>query len=86
MEVMEVWVNAGDIFDVSRKADVYGPGRSYHIFAGKDGSRGLGMSSLKSEHAVFDYSTLNESEMKVLDEWHSFFSCVASPVQCEEVG
>jgi hypothetical protein len=65
---------------VSRKVDVYGPGRSYHIFAGKDGSRGLGMSSLKAEHAVFDYSTLSESEMKVLDEWHSFFSCVPTPV------
>ncbi|KAF6755101.1 cytochrome b5-like heme/steroid binding domain-containing protein [Ephemerocybe angulata] len=64
----------GDIFDVTKKSDVYGPGRSYHIFAGKDGSRGLGMSSLKTEHAVSDYTTLTESEMKVLDEWHSFFS------------
>lgn len=67
---------SGDIFDVTRKAEVYGPGRSYHIFAGKDGSRGLGMSSLKAEHAVSDYSTLTDSEMKVLDEWHTFFSCV----------
>ncbi|KAF9465415.1 cytochrome b5-like heme/steroid binding domain-containing protein [Collybia nuda] len=64
----------GTIFDVTHKADVYGPGRSYSIFAGKDGSKGLGMSSLKPEHAVADYSDLNESDMKVLNDWHSFFS------------
>ncbi|KAG5643306.1 hypothetical protein DXG03_001190 [Asterophora parasitica] len=64
----------GTIFDVSPKADVYGPGRSYSIFAGKDGSKGLGMSSLKPEHAVADYSGLDEKDRKVLDDWHSFFS------------
>ncbi|KIJ68074.1 hypothetical protein HYDPIDRAFT_107705, partial [Hydnomerulius pinastri MD-312] len=64
----------GDVFDVTRKKDVYGKGGSYNLFAGKDGSRGLGKSSLKPEDAVPDYSTLPENEMKVLDDWHSFFS------------
>ncbi|KAF8173953.1 cytochrome b5-like heme/steroid binding domain-containing protein [Mycena galopus ATCC 62051] len=64
----------GTVFDVSAKADVYGPGRSYNIFAGKDGSKGLGMSSLKEEHAVPDYSDLEESDRKVLDDWHGFFT------------
>lgn len=64
----------GTVFDVTHKKDVYGPGKSYHIFAGKDGSRGLGMSSLNAEDAVPDYSALPENEMKVLDDWHSFFS------------
>jgi hypothetical protein len=62
------------VFDVSNKAEVYGPGKSYSIFAGKDGSRGLGLSSLKAEDAVADYSTLDEKERKVLDDWHAFFS------------
>ena len=66
----------GDVFDVTRKRDVYGKGGSYNIFAGKDGSMGLGKSSLKLEDAVPDYSTLPENEMKVLDDWHSFFSYV----------
>lgn len=35
------------------------------------------MSSLKPEDAVSDYSTLDEKDMKVLDDWHSFFSCVS---------
>jgi hypothetical protein len=67
----------GDVFDVTRKRDVYGKGASYNIFAGKDGSRGLGKSSLKVEDAVSDYSTLPDNEMKVLDDWHSFFTYVA---------
>ncbi|KZT18020.1 progesterone binding protein [Neolentinus lepideus HHB14362 ss-1] len=64
----------GTIFDVTPKKDVYGPGRSYHIFAGKDGSKGLGMSSLKEEDAVPDWSTLPENELKVLNDWHGFFA------------
>jgi len=64
----------GTVFDVSHKADVYGPGKSYNIFAGKDGSKGLGKSSLKPEDAVPDYSDLPEADMKVLNDWHAFFS------------
>ena len=61
---------------MSKKIDVYGKGGSYNLFAGKDASKALGMSSLKPEDAVSDYSTLPENERKVLDEWYSFFKCV----------
>jgi hypothetical protein len=64
----------GTVFDVTAKKDMYGPGKSYNIFAGKDGSKGLGMSSLKVEDAVPDYTDLSEGDRKTLDEWHSFFS------------
>ncbi|KAJ8597441.1 progesterone binding protein [Rhizopogon salebrosus TDB-379] len=63
----------GIVFDVTRKRDVYGPGKGYNIFAGKDGSKGLGKSSLSLEDAVPDYSDLPENERKVLDDWFSFF-------------
>lgn len=66
----------GTVFDVTRKRDTYGPGGSYAVFAGKDGSRGLGLSSLKPEDAVPDWSTLEEKDRKVLDDWHVFFTCV----------
>ena len=66
----------GTVFDVSHKADVYGPGKSYNVFAGKDGSKGLGLSSLNAEDAVADYSDLEVKEMGVLNDWHSFFSYV----------
>lgn len=64
----------GIVFDVSSKRDVYGPGGSYHVFAGKDGSKGLGLSSLKVEDAIPDYSSLKPTELKVLDDWVSFFT------------
>ncbi|KDQ15152.1 hypothetical protein BOTBODRAFT_109330 [Botryobasidium botryosum FD-172 SS1] len=63
----------GTVFDVSSKRDVYGPGGSYAVFSGKDASRGLGMSSLKAEDAVADWSTLDAAQRKVLDDWHAFF-------------
>lgn len=69
----------GTIFDVSKKVDVYGKGKSYNLFAGKDASKALGMSSLKPEDAVSDYSTLPENERKVVEEWYSFFECVLRP-------
>lgn len=34
----------GTVFDVSAKRGMYGPGAGYNVFAGKDGSVGLGES------------------------------------------
>ncbi|KAG9123264.1 hypothetical protein FRC07_015171 [Ceratobasidium sp. 392] len=56
------------------KRDVYGPGGSYSVFAGKDGSKGLGLSSLKLEDAVPDWSTLEVKERGVLNDWYAFYS------------
>lgn len=47
------------------------------VFAGKDASRALGMSSLKAEDAVSDYSTLTEAELIVLDDWLKYFTKVS---------
>ncbi|KIJ50391.1 hypothetical protein M422DRAFT_159829 [Sphaerobolus stellatus SS14] len=64
----------GTVFDVSHKRDTYGPGRSYHAFTGKDASVALGKSTLKDEDLSADYSTLDEAQLKVLNEWYSFFT------------
>jgi predicted heme/steroid binding protein len=68
--------DTGTVFDVTRKRETYGPGGSYAILAGKDGSRALGLSSLKPEDAVPDWSTLEEKDRKTLNDWHTFFTCV----------
>lgn len=63
----------GVVFDVSAKREMYGPGKSYNVFAGKDASCALGRSSLKKEDAHADYSQLNSEELKVLNDWDLFF-------------
>ncbi|KAG0339248.1 hypothetical protein BG000_002558 [Podila horticola] len=63
----------GTVFDVSTKRAMYGPGAGYSCFAGKDASKALGKSSLKIEECVADYSELTEKELKVLNDWYSFF-------------
>lgn len=42
---------SGTVFDVTPNKATYGPGGAYHVFAGKDGSKGLGVGSTKSEGA-----------------------------------
>ncbi|KAF2866324.1 cytochrome b5-like heme/steroid binding domain-containing protein [Massariosphaeria phaeospora] len=63
----------GDVFDVSGK-DTYAPGKQYNVFAGKEPNRALGLSSLKPEDCIADYSGLSEKEVGVLNDWHTFFS------------
>lgn len=73
---------------MSSRGEMYGPGKGYNVFAGKDGSRGLGecvwlerssrlscagMSSLDPRDAVADYSALSEGEMNTLNQWEAFF-------------
>ncbi|KAH3665924.1 hypothetical protein OGAPHI_004113 [Ogataea philodendri] len=68
----------GTVFDVSHNHNAYGVGKGYHVFVGRDASRALGKSSLKPEDTAldvsWDYSTLTEKQLKVLDDWYTFFS------------
>ncbi|KAJ8328882.1 hypothetical protein BDV3_006432 [Batrachochytrium dendrobatidis] len=64
----------GTVFDVTSNRKMYAPGQGYAVFAGKDASRALGMSKLQLEYCVSDYSTLTAEELKVLDNWHVFYT------------
>jgi hypothetical protein len=44
------------------------------VFAGKEPNKALGLSSLKPEDCVSDYSALSDKEKGVLNDWHTFFS------------
>lgn len=64
----------GTVFDVTANTKMYGPGKGYHAFVGKDASRALAKSSLdKSDTESTDISNLTEKEMKTLDDWYKFF-------------
>ncbi|KAL0074753.1 cytochrome b5-like heme/steroid binding domain-containing protein [Phycomyces blakesleeanus] len=64
----------GDVFDVSKNTDAYGPEGGYKIFTGKDASKALALSSLKPEDCIPDISELTEKDLVVLEQWHAFFS------------
>lgn len=64
----------GTVFDCSRNAASYGPGKGYHVFAGKDASRALALSSLDPADAVAKWEDLPEKEKVVLNDWYTFFS------------
>ena len=44
------------------------------VFAGKDASRALAMSSVKPEDVVAEWEDLSDKEKTVLEEWMTFFS------------
>ncbi|KAL3424273.1 cytochrome b5-like Heme/Steroid binding domain-containing protein [Phlyctema vagabunda] len=63
----------GKVFDVSANS-MYKVGGSYHVFAGHDASRALGMTSTKAEDVRPDWQDLGEKEKGVLNDWFTFFS------------
>ena len=71
-----ICVGAGDkVFDVSfGGVTFYGPGCSYHRFAGKDASRALAKMSFEPEDPQnTDVSDLTDKQRKVLDDWIKTF-------------
>lgn len=44
------------------------------VFAGKEPNKALGLSSLKPEDCISDFSALSDKEKGVLNDWHTFFS------------
>lgn len=70
----------GTVYDVtgnSAYAPSSGPGDkggAYHIFAGKDASRALAMTSVKEEDVRPEWEDLGEKEKGVLADWETFFS------------
>ncbi|KAI9743939.1 MAG: hypothetical protein M1818_002673 [Claussenomyces sp. TS43310] len=63
----------GKVFDVTSK-DSYLPGGPYHVFAGRDASRALGMTSTDPKDVKASWYDLDDSKKKVLDDWYIFFS------------
>jgi predicted heme/steroid binding protein len=62
------------VFDVTGKRELYGPGGSYSVFAGRDASLAFGRGSLKKEDLSPEYEgQLDEGEMKVLNDWVEYF-------------
>jgi len=67
----------GEIFDVTRGSNFYGPGGPYHAFAGRDASRAF--ANFSTESAMFketddDLSDLTLQEQSQLNDWYDNLS------------
>jgi len=70
-----IWLSAkGEVFDVTKGRDFYGPESGYAIMAGRDASRALALMSL--EGADIDNNRIDDltaSDIMTLEEWRSKF-------------
>jgi len=63
----------GDVYDVSSNRLTYGPGGSYHIFAGRDAARAYATGCFQT-HLTHDTRDLDEKELQSLTHWKKFFA------------
>ncbi len=64
----------GDVFDVEKGAQHYGPGGTYHIFAGKDASRSFVTGEFDGKKNHLDHVlSLTPQELVSLKNWRDFY-------------
>lgn len=69
----------GNVYDVSKGRQFYGPSGPYSNFAGHDASRGLALNSFETEHVrgwnepIDDLKDLTDIERESLDKWEGMF-------------
>ena len=63
----------GQVYDVGRGRDFYGPGGPYGMFAGKDCTRALAKVAFDPELFTGDLDGLGRDELDKLEEWIEVF-------------
>jgi len=63
----------GQVYDVTRGRDFYGPGGPYAMFAGKDCTRALAKMSFEPELFSGNTDGLEPEELEKLEEWIEMF-------------
>ncbi len=63
----------GQVYDVGRGRNFYGPGGPYGMFAGKDCTRALAKVSFEPELFTGDIEGLDQEELDKLEEWIETF-------------
>ena len=63
----------GEVYDVSRGGEYYGPGGGYSFFAGRDASRAYVTGKFEEEGLVSNVDGLSSSDYLGLEEWSSFY-------------
>jgi len=63
----------GEVFDVSKGAKHYGPGKGYHFFTGKDGTKAYVTGEFNKAGLIPDVKGLSGAEMLGIEDWLSFY-------------
>ena len=63
----------GQVYDVGRGRDFYGPGGPYGMFAGKDCTRALAKVAFDPDLFTGDMEGLDQEELDKLEEWIEMF-------------
>jgi predicted heme/steroid binding protein len=63
----------GEVFDVSKGKDHYGPGGGYDFFSGRDGSRAFVTGEFNEEGLIEDIEGLGNQDYLGLQEWLEFY-------------
>lgn len=63
----------GRVFDVTKGADFYGPGKGYGVFAGKEVSRCLGKMEVNDKESNAGWRNLSAEHMETLNDWEGRF-------------
>ena len=63
----------GQVYDVTRGRDFYGPGGPYGMFAGRDCTRALAKVSFDEDLFTGDIEGLDRDELDKLEEWIEMF-------------
>lgn len=70
----------GQVFDVGKARNHYGPDGGYHCFAGKDGSLAFVTGDFTDNGLTDDISSLSPSQVVVLYDWLAFYVKDYQPV------
>ncbi|KAH9948436.1 progesterone binding protein [Amylocystis lapponica] len=63
----------GIVFDVTEKSQLFGPGRMYAEFAGRDASRAWSKMTKCPEDLIASCEGLTAEQVETLDLWLSYF-------------
>ncbi|KAF7636887.1 Cytochrome b5 heme-binding domain-containing protein [Meloidogyne graminicola] len=71
----------GNIYDVTKGKDFYGPQAAYGVLAGHDATRALGTMNLKLvKDGYDDHSGMTADDLEEAKEWEHRLSCVKYPL------
>ena len=70
----DIWLSiVGEVYDVTKGRDFYGPGSAYSLFSGKDATVAYVTGKFTEEEAAKGLDSLSDAQLQVADQWREFY-------------